>query len=49
MNETLSGITTKDRHVAVKAAASMRVNSESVSNDIDESDSQNEKHSEPRI
>jgi hypothetical protein len=27
----------------------MRVNSESVSNDIDESDSQNEKHSEPRI
>jgi hypothetical protein len=28
---------------------SMRVNSESISNEIDESDSQDEKHSEQRI
>jgi hypothetical protein len=37
MNETLTGTTTKDKYVAVKALASMRVNSESLSNEIDES------------
>jgi hypothetical protein len=49
MNETLTGTTTKDRHVTAKALASMRVNSESVSNEIDESELQGEKHPEQRI
>jgi hypothetical protein len=49
MNETPPGTTTKDRRVAAKAPASMRVNTESVSNEIDESESQCEKHSEQRI
>jgi hypothetical protein len=49
MNETFPGTTTKDRHVAAKASASMRVNSESVSNEIDESDLQCEKHDKQRI
>jgi hypothetical protein len=49
MNETPTGTTTKDRHVAAKALASIRVNSESVSNEIDESDLQGEKHDEQRI
>jgi hypothetical protein len=45
MNEMLTGTTTEDRHVRAKARAWMRVNSESVSNEIDES----EKHSEQTI
>jgi hypothetical protein len=49
MNETVTGTTTKERYVPAKAPASIRVNSESVSNDIDESDSQYEKHDEQRI
>jgi hypothetical protein len=49
MNETLAGTTAKDKHVAVRALASMRANSESVSNKIDESDVQYEKHNEQRI
>jgi hypothetical protein len=48
MNEILPGATTKDRDVAWQAPASMRVNSESVSKEIDESDLQCEKHSEQR-
>jgi hypothetical protein len=38
-----------DRAVCLQAAASMRVNSESVSNEIDESELQDEKHDEQRI
>jgi hypothetical protein len=38
MNATLPGTTTEDRHVAEKALVSTRTNSESVSNDIDESE-----------
>jgi hypothetical protein len=38
MNETPPGTTTNDRHVAAKAPVSMCVNSESVSNEIDESE-----------
>jgi hypothetical protein len=49
MDETLPGTTTKDRHVATKASASMRVNSEYVSNEIDESDLQCEKQYEQII
>jgi hypothetical protein len=49
MNETLPGTTTKDRSVALQARASMRANSESVSNEIDESELEYEKHSEQRI
>jgi hypothetical protein len=49
MSETLPGTTTKDRLVPAQAPASMRVNSESSSNEIDESDSQDEKHNEQRI
>jgi hypothetical protein len=49
MNDVLSGTTTKDRFVHWQALASMRVNSESVSNEIDESDLQYEKHDEQRI
>jgi hypothetical protein len=37
------------REECVKAFDSIRVNSESVPNEIDESDLQNEKHSEQRI
>jgi hypothetical protein len=44
MNETFGGTTTERRQVPV----SMRVNSESISNEIDESDSQFEKHDEER-
>jgi hypothetical protein len=47
--ETFPGTATKDKHVPVKAPASMRVNSESVSSDTDESDLQSEKHDEQRI
>jgi hypothetical protein len=49
MNEVLRGTTAKSRCVPAKALASMRVNSESVSNEIDESDLQDEKHDEQRI
>jgi hypothetical protein len=49
MNKVLPGSTTKDRRVALQAPASMRVNSEFVSNEIDESDLQAEKHDEQRI
>jgi hypothetical protein len=49
MNKTLAGTTTKDGHVFARAPAWMRVNSESVSNEIDESASKYQKHSENRI
>jgi hypothetical protein len=49
MNNVFSGITTKDRSVIAQARASIRVNSESISNEIDESDLQYEKHDEQRI
>jgi hypothetical protein len=49
MNDTLPGTTANDIFVSEQARASMRVNLESVSNEIDESDLQNEKHSEQRI
>jgi hypothetical protein len=48
-NQILPGTTTKDRFVCPQAPASMHVNSESVSNEIDESDLQYEKHFEQRI
>jgi hypothetical protein len=49
-NDLLPGITNKDRFVSQQAPVSMRVNSESVSNEIDGSNSQYEKqHSEHRI
>jgi hypothetical protein len=40
---------TRERYVAAKRPASMRVNSESVSHEIDESDLQPEKQYEQRI
>jgi hypothetical protein len=49
MNKVLPGTTTKGRLVSQQARVSMRVNSESVSNEIDESDLQDEKHDEQRI
>jgi hypothetical protein len=49
MNEVLPGTTTRDRFVFKQTLASMRANSESVSNEIDESDVQYEKHDEQRI
>jgi hypothetical protein len=49
MNEALPGTTTKARFVSPQAPASMRVNSESISNEIDESEWQFEKHDEQRI
>jgi hypothetical protein len=49
MNETFSGTTTQSRQVWVKASVSMRVNSEFVPNEIDESDLQEEKHPDQRI
>jgi hypothetical protein len=49
MNEIRPGTTTKETFVAAQAPASMCVNSGSVSNKIDESDVQPEKHSEQRI
>jgi hypothetical protein len=49
MNDALSGTTTDGKDVLLKAQASMRVNSDSVSNEIDESEMQCEKHSEERI
>jgi hypothetical protein len=49
MNDVLPGITTKERSIASQAPVSMHVNSESVSNEIDESDLKDEKHDEQRI
>jgi hypothetical protein len=49
MNETFPGTTTKDRFVFQQTRGSMRVNSESFSNEIDESDLQFEKHLQQRI
>jgi hypothetical protein len=49
MNEVLPGTSTKYRSVPAKAPVSIRVNSDSVSNEIDESNLQNEKHDEQRI
>jgi hypothetical protein len=49
MHEVLLGTTTSDIFVATRASASMRVSSDSVSNEIDERDSQYEKHAEQRI
>jgi hypothetical protein len=46
VNKIFAGTTTKDICVAANASASMRVNSESVSNEIDESELQDEKHDE---
>jgi hypothetical protein len=48
-DEVFSPTTTGDRHVKEKASASIRGNFDSVSNEIDESDLQNKKHSEQRI
>jgi hypothetical protein len=44
MNETVTGTTTKERHVAAKVVALMRVNSEWIPNEINENDLQYEKH-----
>jgi hypothetical protein len=49
VNKTFAGTTTKDIRVAANASASMCVNSESDSNEIDESELQDEKHGEQRI
>jgi hypothetical protein len=49
VNKTLTGTTTMYRDVVAKAPASMCVNSEYVSNEIDEGDPQNGKYSEQRI
>jgi hypothetical protein len=49
MNDACAGITTDDKDVLLKALVSMRVNSEFVSNEIDESELQNKKHDEQRI
>jgi hypothetical protein len=49
MNEVLPGTTTKYRFMPAKAPASIRVNCESVSNEIDESELQYEKQYEQRI
>jgi hypothetical protein len=49
MNTVLPGTITKGRFVSQQPPASMRVNSEAVSNEIDESDLQCEKHFEQII
>jgi hypothetical protein len=49
MNEISAGTRIKDRYVAVKVRASIRVNLESFSNEIDDNGLQCEKHSEQRI
>jgi hypothetical protein len=49
MNEMFPGTITKDRLVSQKARVSMLINSESVSNEIDENGLQREKHDEQRI
>jgi hypothetical protein len=48
-NETFCGTRTDDRDVEWKPSTSIRSNSDSVSNDIDESNSQYEKQYEQRI
>jgi hypothetical protein len=49
MNEALRRTMTESRRVPAKASASIHVNSESDSNEIDESDVQFEKHIKPKI
>jgi hypothetical protein len=49
MGEVLPGRAAKDRFAWQQARASMRDNSESVSNEIDESEWQDEKHDEQRM
>jgi hypothetical protein len=49
MDEAFSGPTMQSRQVSAKASASMRFNSDPISNEIDESDLEKEKHHEPRI
>jgi hypothetical protein len=49
MNDVLQGTTTKDRFVCRYAPASIRINSESLLNETDESDAQYERHDEQRI
>jgi hypothetical protein len=49
MNEVFPEERTMDRFVPKQASASMRINSEAVSKEIDESDLQYEKHDERRI
>jgi hypothetical protein len=49
MNQVRRETTTKSRSVPAKASASICGNSESVSNEIDESELQDEKHDEQRI
>jgi hypothetical protein len=49
MNDVLPGTISKDRFVASQALASMRANSEFVSNEIDESGRQYEKDDKQRI
>jgi hypothetical protein len=48
-NNVFSRTTTADKDVQQNAPASIRANSESVSNEIDESESQHENHDEQRI
>jgi hypothetical protein len=49
MNETFTRTTTKQRDMALKAPSWMLDNSESVSNEIDESESQNESYDKQRF
>jgi hypothetical protein len=49
MNEVLSGTKTVNKDVELKAPASIPANSESLLNEIDDSDLQCEKHDEQRI
>jgi hypothetical protein len=49
MNAVLPGTMTKDSCVSQQAPASIRVNSDFASNEIDESDLQSEKQYEQRI
>jgi hypothetical protein len=49
MKQTIEGIATERTSVPKSARASIRFNLESDSNEIDESDSHDEKHDEPRI
>jgi hypothetical protein len=48
-NEAFSGTITDDKDVQEKASASICANSDSVSNEIDESEMQEEKQDEQRI
>jgi hypothetical protein len=49
MNEVRAGTINLYRGVSAKAAVSTRINSKSISNEIDETDLQYEKHDEQRI